>query len=108
MSFAVNFDTGVWFFTIDKVSTVDVWIINTFTSTDFTFVTVGVISARDWDTFEFFTSAAAILTFRSGVVLAHVVTNAVDLDTFVFGWRVVFGVTNVTTKGVAVLVGSAF
>lgn len=108
MTFAINFDAGVWFFTVDEVSTIDVWVIDTFTSTDFTFITVGIITAGDWDTFEFLTSATTFLTFWSLVVETHVVTDAVDFDACVFVWRVWVCVTDVATLSIAMSVDSAF
>ena len=96
MTLAINFDTGVWFFTIGKVGTVDVWIITTFTSTDFTIWTVSIVTAGDWDTFEFFTSAFAFLTFWSGIVITHIVTDAVNLDTCVSCCRFLVSVADET------------
>ena len=108
MTFAINFDAGVWFFTVDEVSTIDVWVIDTFTSTDFTIITVSIITAGYWDTFEFVTSASTGLTFWSGIVVAHVVTDAVDFNACVFGWRVLFCVTDVASLSIAMIVDSAF
>lgn len=108
MSFTINFDTGVWLFTVDEVGTVDIWVIGTFTSTDFTFVTVSVIATGDWDTLEFVTSASTFLALWSGVGVAHIMTDAIDFDASIFCVRIVVGITNVTTGSITMLIGSAF
>jgi len=105
---AVNFDTSVWFFTVDEVGTIDVFFIGTFTSTNFTVGTVSIVTTGDWDTLEFFTSASAFLTFWSGIIVTHIVTDTVNFDTCVSCSRFLVGVTDETTFGVTVLVGSAF
>jgi hypothetical protein len=107
VSFAVNFDTCIRFLTKDEVSSIDVFIIDTFTGTDFAFITMVVISAWDWYAFEFLASAFAVLTFGSFILETQVMSDTVDLDTVVSRWWVLFGITNVTFGSITMLIFAA-